>query len=384
MQRFVNTILNGDSLNMLKKLPDGCVDMTMTSPPYWALRDYGVTGQIGLENTFDNYIHRLCDVFDEVWRVTKQSGTCWVNLGDTYRNPNTHTKENTSPPRESLSVPNKCLVMIPFRFTLEMVNRGWILRNTIIWHKPNAMPSSAKDRFTVDFEYLFFFSKSKTYFFNQDAVRVPHGKDQRLAGIRRAREYGYDGKGSYQDWYFNKREGNDWVNKKETKDTLTFGQAKCQSKTTPPNLIHPRGRNRRCVWDLPTRPYQGAHFAVYPETLCHVPIQAGCPQDGVVLDPFAGSGTTLKVAQELGRSYIGIELNPNYIELAKQRLNNSQHAQKHKSTCVSATSHKKRMHTLSTSSQPQKTRTSSCKTSCNVSCKSKRPNKSSKPVQTSS
>ena len=314
MKPFVNAILNGDSLNVLKTIPNACVDMTMTSPPYWALRDYGVNGQIGLEHRIDEYIHHLCDIFDEVWRVTKQHGTCWVNLGDTY--------SNSKDKKTNLAA--KSLAMIPFRFAIEMVNRGWILRNTIIWHKPNCMPSSAKDRFTVDFEYLFFFSKSKTYFFDQNAVRIPYDKKQKLAGIERAKKYGYNGKDSYQHWYFNKRQGKDWVNKKETKDALTFGQAKRNSTTKPPNLIHPQGRNRRCIWTIPNRPYKDAHFATYPENLCVVPIQAGCAKGGIVLDPFSGSGTTLKVAQELERNYIGIELNPDYIELAKKRLSEIQ------------------------------------------------------------
>ena len=196
----------------------------------------------------------------------------------------------------------------------------WCLRNKIIWHKPNAMPSSVKDRFNVDYEEVFFFVKSKKYFFDVDSIREPHGKDKRMAGIRRARELGYDGKGSYQDWYDNKREKKDWVNKKETKDNLTFGQAKKIAGVNPPNLIHPLGRNKRCVWTIPTKPFKEAHFATFPMALIEPMVKAGCPENGIILDPFMGAGTTALVAIKNNRNFLGIELNPEYIKLAEKRL----------------------------------------------------------------
>ncbi len=170
-----NIILNGDALKHLKGLPEKSINMCMTSPPYWALRDYGVEGQLGLESTFEEYINKLCNIFDEVKRVLRKDGTCWVNIGDTYwgggQGGNDYPGKQVVPSSgyghkaKGNSYKSKSLVMIPFRFAIEMVNRGWILRNTIIWHKRNCMPSSVKDRFTVDFEYIFFFSKKKKYYF---------------------------------------------------------------------------------------------------------------------------------------------------------------------------------------------------------------------------
>jgi len=164
-------LIQGDCLEKMKELPDESVDMVMTSPPYWALRDYGVDGQLGLEPTFQEYINKLCDIFDEVKRVLKKEGTCWVNMGDTYSggvNNNDKKKVDgakTIKPIKAMGVQDKCLLQIPSRFAIEMCNRGWILRNEIIWHKPNCMPSSVRDRFTVDFEKIFFFTKSKKYYF---------------------------------------------------------------------------------------------------------------------------------------------------------------------------------------------------------------------------
>jgi len=310
-----NEIICGDALEELKKLPDESVDCVMTSPPYWALRDYGVKGQLGLEPTFQEYITKLCDIFDQVKRVLKKTGTCWVNMGDTYsgswgdsghrpertgieghqRDKNTgwferkgHPKQN--PPCRKTSVQNKCLLQIPSRFGLEMTNRGWILRNEIIWFKPNCMPSSVKDRFTVDFEKIFFFVKSKKYYFEtQYEPTIEEYSPERAKRPETSRMKAIHSSG--------KPAGN-----------FTY------------NKIQPQGRNKRAVWRITTKPYKEAHFATYPEELCETPIKAGCPKDGVILDPFFGAGTTGVVAKKLGRSFVGIELNPAYIKIAKKRL----------------------------------------------------------------
>jgi DNA modification methylase len=180
-QHFINQILCGDAYQVLRQLPDESIDCAVTSPPYWALRDYGVKGQIGLEPSFRAFITNLCNIFDEVKRVLKKTGTCWVNIGDTYYadhsggnqgkvNPEvTNQLRSIQKRTTSRELPAKSLCQVPARFTIEMSNRGWILRNEIIWWKPNAMPSSAKDRFTVDFEKIFFFVKSNKYWF--DLVR---------------------------------------------------------------------------------------------------------------------------------------------------------------------------------------------------------------------
>jgi len=295
-----NIILQGDALEQLKTLPDESIDCVMTSPPYWALRDYGVEGQLGLESTFEEYINKLCDIFDEVKRVLKKTGTCWVNLGDVYGGSNsfgwkqTVAKKNQSNPSgegneyllkkygiENKSM-SKSLLMIPFRFAIEMVNRGWILRNNIIWHKRNCMPSSVSDRFTVDFEYLFFFTKNKQYYF-QTQYEPNHYDGRKVMVAKRKKTEIY------------RNEIPRWANLE-------------------------KGRNKRTVWSINPKPFKEAHFAVYPEELCETPIKAGCPKEGIVLDPFFGSGTTGLVALKQNKKFIGIELNKEYIEIANKRL----------------------------------------------------------------
>jgi len=295
-------ILQGDSLEVLKKMESGSVDMCMTSPPYWGLRDYGDPGQLGLEPTFQEYIDKLVGIFDEVKRVLKDTGTCWVNLGDTYASGGGKAVEQSSKRQSAIDTgayPDNCpgaklrstmgksLIGIPERFVIAMTDAGWIRRNTIIWHKPNCMPSSASDRFTVDFEYLYFFSKSKKYWFDQQFDEANTSENVYRNKLRQHKKYNiaYDG-------YKN-----------------NFPIPRADGK-----------RNKRCVWKINTKPYKGAHFAVYPEELIRTPILAGCPKGGIILDPFMGSGTTLKVARDLDRKGIGIEINQEYIELAKKRI----------------------------------------------------------------
>ena len=294
----------GSALEVLRALPSESVDCVVTSPPYWGLRDYGVDGQLGLEPTFEEYLEKLWQIFDEVYRVLKPTGTLWVNLGDTYGGSGAGTTKNADieeykrKAKESYILPNgkavsanlrgtkyqKCLLMIPERFAIGMIERGWILRNQIIWHKPNAMPESVKDRFTVDFEKVFFFVKRKKYYFKQ--VIEPN-KDkyngQRGKVIKRTKLQSAMRTEGYQDYYG-------------------------------------KGRNKRTVWTIPTRPFKGAHFAVFPPEIPKTCIEAGCPPKGVVLDPFMGSGTTAVVAQKLGRKWIGIELNPDYCKMIVERV----------------------------------------------------------------
>ncbi len=310
-----NIILHGDALAKLKELPDKSVDMCMTSPPYWAIRDYHIKGQLGLEKTFKEFINNLCGVFDEVKRVLKDEGTCWINLGDSYPGGcnfaefkgKWHGKEVSGKWKESLEeikkakkqidwsqIQTKCLISIPARFQLEMINRGWILRNVIIWHKPNAMPSSAKDRFNVDFEYLFLFSKKKKYYFKTQ--RETH----KIGSVKR----------TMKKWDGHREPGSSYQGMDMKK------------------MCHPEGRNKRCVWRINTKGLRGNHYATYPEELCETPIKAGCPEDGIVLDPFFGSGTTGLVALKQGKKFIGIELNPEYIKDSKKRLNPYMHQNK--------------------------------------------------------
>ncbi|HDY89481.1 MAG TPA: site-specific DNA-methyltransferase [bacterium] len=295
----------GDSLEVLKTIDSESIDMCITSPPYWGLRDYGSPGQLGLEPTFQEYIIKLVVIFAEIKRVLKSTGTCWVNIGDTYSNssqsgggdPTIKTRNlgnKSYPKREMSGVSAKSLIGIPARFSIAMIDELWILRNEIIWHKPNAMPASVKDRFTVDFEKMFFFTKSKKYYFEQQ-------KEPATSTDTSNR------------------------NRDETKLNNTPGRTRMGGLKTN----HYIDKNKRTIWNdptgiivwkIPTKPYKGAHFAVYPEELIRTPILAGCPEGSIVIDPFMGSGTTLKVANDLGRKGIGIELNPEYIELAKKRI----------------------------------------------------------------
>ncbi len=298
----------GDCSEILKLMPSESVDCVVTSPPYWALRDYGVFGQLGLEQSFQEYIVKLCNIFDEIKRVLKNTGTCWVNLGDTYagsgkgygdknldpkfgqgrprnlqpRPTNTRNKAAEGVPINDAG-PAKSLLQIPSRFAIEMVNRGWILRNEIIWHKPNCMPASVKDRFTVDFEKIFFFVKHRKYYFEQQQEPATY-----------------------------------------TDNRLGLGNIVYKNRNTQCNVCVSDKRNKRAVWRITTKPYKEAHFATFPPDLCETPIKAGCPEGGVVLDPFAGAGTTGVVAKKLGRNFIGIELNPDYLEMAKRRIGNMQ------------------------------------------------------------
>jgi len=451
IENIINTIICGNTLTELKKFPSESINCVITSPPYWALRDYGLKGQIwdeipncehqwgsaqitlkhksgetnpgkeswfkdkgasddkgsnfcskcsawrgslGLEPTFELYLKHLWQIFDEVKRVLKKTGTCWINIGDTYYgggrnrgsdpdNMSAKQKSNrgTSDFNAAMSfewsdeLPTKSLCQIPSRFSIGMTDRGWILRNEIIWYKRNCMPSSVKDRFTVDFEKIFFFVKEKKYFFEQQYE--PHlTQENRPDGIVRDRIYNYNSK---QKLLGRTAKGGNGSG--ELGNSVRFGTM-------------PQGRNRRCVWDITTQPFKGAHFAVFPEALVEPMIKSGCPQfickkcgkarekiletnnpskafmeedertkasigfgsrqpvkslhrnkggvyssavykgytdcgcnagwdKGIVLDPLAGSGTTGVEAKELGRNYILIDIKPEYCKMAERGLLNT-------------------------------------------------------------
>jgi len=240
------------------------VNCCISSPPFWALRDYGVDGQLGLEPTFEEYLAKLCAIYDEVKRVLRKDGTCFVNLGDTYSSGNYEGSVHESPgvgAKQSLDykyvrndIKPKSLCLIPERFVIEMVNRGWICRNKVIWHKPNPMPSSAKDRFTVDYEPVFFFVKSKKYWF--EPQYEPHKNPEFIND-----KYGSLGEHNT----FSSAEGN---------RSVKFG-----TKWSPnERAYNPLGRNKRCVWTIPTQAFPEAHFATYPEKLVEPMILSGCPE----------------------------------------------------------------------------------------------------------
>lgn len=266
-------IMIGDAVTRLRELPDGSVRTCVTSPPYWGLRDYGNDGQLGLESAPQEFVENLCRVFDEVSRVLADDGTLWVNLGDSYV--------------------NKSLAGIPWRFAFAMQDRGWYLRQDIIWSKPNPMPESVTDRCTKSHEYVFLLTKNPTYYFDHEAIKEP-------LAISSVTRVGQD---------LNRQAGSDRAHggRKSNGPMKAFGDVVS-------------GRNRRSVWTVNTKGYKEAHSAVYPPELITPCVLAGSAEGDTVLDPFSGSGTTGEVALQNGREYIGVELNPDYAELSERRI----------------------------------------------------------------
>jgi DNA modification methylase len=295
----LNSIIQGDCLVKLKEIPDNTFHTCVTSPPYWGLRDYGVEQQLGLEETPEEYIQKLVMVFREVRRVLRDDGTLWLNLGDSYA---TGKPKDTSNPdlmwsnRKSRKAPpelkQKDLVGIPWMVALALRNDGWYLRMDNIWHKPNCMPESVKDRPTRSHEYIFLLSKSPNYYYDYEAIK----------------ERAVDGDP-------NAPRGSKGVLGQKNKGVRAY-----LSK----NLIPIAKRNKRSVWSVTTKPFKEAHFATFPPDLVEPCVLAGSPQDGIVLDPFFGSGTTGLVALRNNRNFVGIELNEEYIQIANRRLNQVQ------------------------------------------------------------
>lgn len=295
-------ILVGDCRSILASLPPKSVDCVVTSPPYFGLRDYGNASQIGLEYNHEAYVSEMVSVFREVYRVLRDDGTLWLNLGDSYagggcgardsdrwpkqsRNDHmpTHVKKNTG-------LANKSLLGIPWLVAFALQRDGWLLRQEIIWHKPNPMPESVRDRCTKAHEYIFLFSKSPKYFFDCDAIkepaRRPEGPGNRKAYVIPGQRLG--------------------------ENANIVGSV---------HKIGPREtRHKRSVWSVTVKPFKGAHFATFPVDLVEPCILAGCQAGGTVLDPFGGSGTVAVAANRTGRHAILIELNPEYAALAEARL----------------------------------------------------------------
>jgi DNA modification methylase len=294
------TIYHGDALAMLAALPSESVHCCLTSPPYWGLRDYGAEGQIGLEGTPEEYVEKLVEVFRAVRRVLRPAGTLWLNLGDTYNGFMANQRatsisaatQHARPRFESGHGPRtrnlkpKDLVGIPWRVAFALQADGWWLRQDIIWAKPNPMPESVTDRPTKAHEYLFLLAKSERYFYDAQAIAEK--------AVMAPGKSGFGGP-----------KNNDGV-KAHTNDV-----GKAWDKT--------ESRNARSVWTIATQPFSEAHFATFPPALARRAILAGCPSGGAVLDPFYGAGTTGMVAKNLNRRCIGIELNPEYCEIAARR-----------------------------------------------------------------
>lgn len=358
-----NVILNGDCIEILKSIPDCSIDCCVTSPPYYALRDYGVEGQLGLEETPEKYIEKMTEVFMEVHRVLKPEGTLWLNIGDSYNSAPKGNKMESGLQSKNYGVnddskgrydkhksmiksgiKNKDLIGIPWMLAFSLRNAGWYLRQDIIWHKPNPMPESVTDRCTKSHEYIFLFSKSQKYYFDHEAIQEEAvtqidprvGKRCEYDGLRKGEQgtgnrsfvslktkprMGGKKYGDSDDIHYATKSGKEW--NPQTKN--------CQYDGQSPNSMHLRRemgmqdesyvvRNKRDVWSVNVKPCKEAHFATFPFELIKPCILAGCPEGGAVLDPFMGSGTTAIVAKSLDRDYIGIELNPDYIAIAERRL----------------------------------------------------------------
>jgi len=295
-------IIYGDCREKMKELGPESVQMCVTSPPYWGLRDYGHNDQLGLEETPEKYTANMVEVFRQVKRVLKDDGTLWLNLGDSYNGSggaggdyNKGGLKEGQPKYKGRNISTlkpKDLIGIPWRVAFALQQDGWYLRQDIIWHKPNPMPESVTDRCTKSHEYIFLLSKSEKYFYDADAIRETLAE----SSIKRLNQDIDKQVGSTRAHGGQKFNGN----------MKTFGDVE-------------KGANKRSVWTVTTKPYSGSHFAVFPEKLIEPCIQAGSRTGDVVLDPFFGSGTTGEVAQRFGRNYVGIELNEDYKSLQQKR-----------------------------------------------------------------
>jgi len=320
-----NKIYCGDALKVLKTFPSNSVDCCVTSPPYWGLRDYGVNGQLGLEKTPEEYVKKMVEIFVEVKRVLKKEGTLWLNLGDSYKpvnyGPNAKLRKESTGVKGTLQekvghwhsdlggkdsherhkacskmgLKTKDLCGIPWRVAFALQSDGWYLRSDIIWSKPNPMPESVTDRPTKAHEYIFLMAKSQKYYYDADAVK----EKLKDSSIKR-NQTGWDG-----------NEDRDYINGPQNHMSKYLGSNKAKEETH---------RNKRSVWEIATQPYSKAHFATFPPKLIKPCILAGCPEGGLILDPFIGSGTTAITARKLARNYVGIELNPEYIPMIEKRL----------------------------------------------------------------
>lgn len=303
MSDWLNRCHFGDCLETMRRMPDGIAQTCVTSPPYFGLRDYGHAGQIGLEDTPAAFVAKLVEVFREVRRVLRDDGTLWLNLGDSYANDGKwggssggkhtsalHGATKIGRGKTTTGLKPKNLIGIPWRTAFALQDDGWYLRQEIIWNKPNPMPESVQDRCTKAHESIFLLAKSENYYFDADAIKEPVA----AATVSRLA----------QD--VDSQMGSDRVPGKTNGAMKAVGTAD--------------ERNKRSVWTVATTPYKGAHFATFPTELIEPCVLAGAPAGGLVLDPFFGSGTTGQVAQNLGRTFIGCELNPAYEVLQAERL----------------------------------------------------------------
>ncbi len=308
-------IIQGNTLDVLRGMDPESVQCVVTSPPYWGLRDYGIDGQLGLEPTPEEYVSKMVEVFAEVRRVLRKDGTLWLNMGDSYAGGGSGSRDADRWPKQSRNdhmavhakkrhnLKPKDLCGMPWRLAFALQADGWWLRSDIVWHKPNPMPESCTDRPTKAHEYVFLMTRSAKYYYDQDAIREPckDPEDDRRR-LNQKKPDGWDtGPGAHGNVH-------------------RMGRSKGKYTRNQEKDINYKGANKRTVWTIPTHPFPAAHFATFPPAIPEICIRAGTRAGDVVLDPFAGAGTTGLVAQRLGRKFIGIELNPEYVEMARKRI----------------------------------------------------------------
>jgi DNA modification methylase len=311
--------LQGNCIDKIKELEDNSIDCVVSSPPYFGLRNYGVDGQFGLEKTYQDYIANTLKVFETFKPKLKDTATIWWNVGDSYSSGSrkTTTLQTVRKPKSNeiskskhkyldglivrpaiqTGIKEKDLLMIPNRVAIALQDAGWYIRSEIIWHKPNPMPESVRDRPTSAHEKIWLITKNKKYYYNADAIREPCTES-----TKQRYKSGWNG-----------NEKRDYVSGKQNHFSKYIGTEKSKQDAL-------KGRNKRNVWTITTKPCKEAHFATFPKDLIEPCIKAGCPENGIVLDPFGGSGTTGIVAKSLNRKSIMIELNPEYIKIAKKRI----------------------------------------------------------------
>lgn len=355
---YKNKIIVGDNRITLKDVPDGIADMCVTSPPYYGLRNYNHDSQIGLEETPEQYVEQLVQVFREVKRILKPEGTLWLNLGDSYAggggaSGHNETTKNLGAKTSSYGAVKsggktyglkpKDLIGIPWAVAFALRADGWYLRQDIIWQKPNPMPESVTDRCTKAHEYIFLLSKSKHYYYDAEAIQEPANYDGRKDTMMKGSEKYANGYfptdinrqslavKAHERWRANK-EGVLIRNKRsvwEQKEDDNYNAWQWLFQNASEDVILPLWQKyiddqsqKNSVWKVTTKPFYGAHFATFPEELIEPCIKAGCPEGGLILDPFGGAGTTGLVARKLNRNYLLCELNDQYVDLTKKRISN--------------------------------------------------------------
>ena len=307
-----NKIICGDALETLKNFPNESINCCITSPPYYGLRDYHKKEQIGREKTVEEYLERLVAVFREVRRILKKDGTCFVVIGDSYAGsggkgqymdpeyPKGRNGQNSSITQKMLGYKSKDLMGIPWRLALALREDGWYLRSDIIWHKENAMPEACRDRPTRSYEHVFLLSKSSRYYYDYEQMAEPMKEVSKKRYVR------------------GRKPDNKYLKENSGAKLQKINEARKYGEYKGDNI--PQFRNKRDIWTINTTSFRGNHYAAFPPKLVEICMLAGCPKGGVILDPFIGSGTVGFVALMQDRNYIGIELNEEYVSLAKKRI----------------------------------------------------------------